>query len=55
MAASEESRDYFHRFQTRLKDVFDCNIEAIAENQSSYERLCVESVTKEEIGGKRCS
>ena len=46
MAASAPEADYFHRFQARLSEAFDCKIEAIAENHSTYERLCVEGATR---------
>ena len=47
MAASEPSRDYFHRFQDGLKETFDCHIDAIAQNYATYERHCVLGATKE--------
>lgn len=47
MAASEPSRDYFHRFQSLLRESFDCQIESIAENHATYERRCAPGATKE--------
>lgn len=48
MAASAPEKDYFHRFQAKLSESFDCKIEAVAENHSTYERLCVEGATRED-------
>lgn len=47
MAASAPERDYFHQFQEGLRGAFDCEIEAIAENHATYERLCTEDATEE--------
>lgn len=47
MAASEPSRDYFHRFQSLLQETFDCRVEAVAENHATYERRCAPGATKE--------
>lgn len=46
MAASDANHDYFHRFQDRLREKFDCEIEAIAENHASFERRCVQDATR---------
>ena len=48
MAATEPSKDYFHRFQARLGEALDCKIEAIAENQCIYEGRCVLGATRED-------
>ena len=48
MAATAPEKDYFHRFQAKLSENFDCKIEAIAENQATYERRCVEGATRED-------
>ena len=48
MAATEPENDYFHRFQARLGEAFDCDVEAIAENQCIYEGRCVLGVTRED-------
>lgn len=48
MAATEPSKDYFHRFKTLLKENFDCEIDAIAENHADYERKCVVGATVED-------
>lgn len=47
MAASAPENDYFHKLQEGIKNTFDCKIEAIAENQASFERLCTEDATRE--------
>ena len=47
MAASAPENDYFHKFIDELKGAFDCEVEAIAENQSVYECLCTEDATEE--------
>ena len=47
MAASAPERDYFHQFQDGLKKTFDCEIQAIADNQATFERLCTEDATEE--------
>ena len=47
MAASAPERDYFHKFCDLLKQNFDASVEAIAENQATYERLCTADATKE--------
>lgn len=46
MAASAPENDYFHKFQDELRGAFDCNIEAIAENQAAFEGLCTEDATE---------
>ncbi len=47
MAASEPSKDYFHRFHVKLSEAFDCKIESVAENHAEYERCCTVDATKE--------
>lgn len=47
MAASEPSKDYFHRFKDILTSNYSCTLEAIAENHAAYERLCVKGVSEE--------
>lgn len=48
MAASTINKDYFARFQYYLKENFHCTMEAVAENISEYERLCVDGMTKKQ-------
>ena len=48
MAASAPEQDYFHRFQACLKERFECEIEAVAENHATYERRCVVGATRED-------
>ncbi len=48
MAASAPEKDYFHRFQARLSEAFDCEVEALGENHATYERRCVEGATRED-------
>lgn len=47
MAASAPECDYFHKLQDGLTEAFDCKVEAIAENQAAFERLCTEDATEE--------
>ncbi len=48
MAATAPEKDYFHRLQALLRENFDCSIEAVAENQADFERLCKPGVTRQE-------
>ncbi len=47
MAASEPSKDYFHRFQEKMKEEFGANVEALAENHAEFERCCTVDATRE--------
>jgi len=47
MAASEPSKDYFHRFQHHVSRQLPCAFQAIAENYATYERLCTVNATRE--------
>lgn len=48
MAATAPEKDYFHRFQAKLSETFDCEVEALGENHATYERRCVEGATRED-------
>ena len=47
MAATSWEKDYFRQFQKDMMDNFDCNVIALDENHSAYERLCNGSATEE--------
>ncbi len=48
MAASEPSKDYFHRFISMLTDTLPASVEALAENHADYERICTVGATRED-------
>ncbi len=48
MAASEPSKDYFHRFISMLEENLPASVEAVAENHAEYERICTVGTGRED-------